>query len=89
MPPNAPKVTIEEITDTGRVVFAFSEDMWVIPDDELNLIKSSNVTDLSGVTRPLINITVRLDDDPFEDEFELELGFTWEPKRMIKHKLEV
>ena len=83
--PNAPIITIEEITDTGRVVFAFSEDMWVIPDDELKLIKSSIVTDLSGVTRPLFNVNVR----PDEDTPEEKLGLTWEPISMIKRKLEV
>ena len=83
--PNAPIITIEEITDTGRVVFAFSEDMWVIPDDELKFIKSSIVTDLSGVTRPLFNVNVR----PDEDTPEEKLGLTWEPISMIKRKLEV
>lgn len=41
--PNAPNITIREITATGLVVFSFSEEMWVIPDDELDLIKSSIV----------------------------------------------
>ena len=39
------------------------------------LIESSNVTDLSGVTRPLFDISVKPDEDTPEDK----LGFTWEP----------
>ena len=66
---------IEQITNAGRVVFAFSEDMHEIPENKLMLIKSSNVTDLSGVTRPLFDISVKPDEDTPEDK----LGFTWEP----------
>ena len=42
-PPAAPVVKIEEITDSGHVTLAFSEDMTVISD--LELIKSVTVTD--------------------------------------------
>ena len=86
--PTAPIITIREISDTGKVVFAFSEDMWVIPSNELKLIKSSNVTDLSGVTRPLLDITVVPYDDD-DEALEDKLGFTWEPIEMTKRKLEV
>ena len=37
------------------------------------------------MTRPLLNMTVRPDEDTPEDK----LGFTWEPIEMTKRKLEV
>ena len=43
------------------------------------------MTDFSGVTRPLFNVTVRPDEDTPEDK----LGFTWEPTKMTKRTLEV
>lgn len=59
--------------------------MWVVPENELKLLKSINVTDSSGVTRPYINITVR----PDEDVPEEKLSFTWKPTKMTERELEV
>ena len=56
MPPKAPFAKIGEITDTGQVTINFSEDMMVVPD--LNLIKSSTITDGSGTKRPSFNFKV-------------------------------
>lgn len=58
--------------------------MWVIPEAELVLIKSVNVTDESGVTRPLFNVTVKPDVDT-QDEM---LSFAWKPIKMTKRTLE-
>ena len=57
--PKAPIVTLSQITNTGRVTLTFSEDMSPIPDDQLALIKTSTVTDLSSVTRPVIELHVK------------------------------
>ena len=43
------------------------------------------MTDFSGVTRPLFNITVRPDEDTPEDK----LGFTWETTKITKRTLEI
>lgn len=85
VPPIVPVISIKEITNEGLIVFAFSEDMWVVPDDDLKHIKLSNVTDLSGVTRPLFDITVRRDEETPEDK----IGFAWKLTKMTSRTLEI
>ena len=84
VPPKVPSVTLREITDTGRVILTFSEDMYVQPDLAL-LLKETNVTDWSGVTRPFLEINEKIGYYSPEEK----LGYSWEIVLMTARSLEI
>ena len=61
----------------------FSEDMYVQPD--LSLLKEGTATDLSGVTRPIFDVNVRIGEDSPKEK----LGYSWEVVSMTLRSLEI
>lgn len=71
VPPKAPTAKIGSMTETGKVVISFSEDMSVIPD--LVMIKTAKMTDGTGAELPIFAPEVLI--GAFTDE--TMLGYTW------------
>ena len=61
----------------------FSEDMYVQPD--LSLLKEGTATDLSGLTRPIFDVNVRIGEDSPKEK----LGYSWEAVSMTTRSLEI